>query len=244
MKKLLFAMIAAVTFCAFAEDVTTDAEKAAKKAAAKERMLEKTGGIVEKAGTGKIVIVNCQKKIAAETIAEKTEQMNKAIRVAVENIEGTWKLGDKLPAGANAAIYIVNDPALPMTLVAAEAHWGVVNVAAVEGPRFNKLFARAAIMTLGGGVSQFKGSPMQSVSTPADLDKVLNDGITFDALTSIMKNLQNIGVTQAKKTTYRKACEEGWAEAPANDYQKVIWEEVHAKPTKPMKIKFDPKKGE
>lgn len=246
MKKLLFAVVAALSVCAFAADENlSDAEKEAKKAAAKVRMLEKTGGIIEKAGTGKLAIVNCQKKFDAAVVAAKVEQFEKVLRVAMETTEGAWKLGDKLPEGANAAVYLIDDPTLPMTLVATEAHWGVVNAAALETPaRFNKAFARTAIMTFGGGVSQFKGSPMQTVSSPADLDKIVSDGITFDAMQSIMKNLQAIGVTQAKKTTYRKACMEGWAAQPTNDYQKVIWEEVHAKPTNPMKITFDPAKGE
>ena len=85
---------------------------------------------------------------------------------------------------------------------------------------------------------------MQTVKNVEDLDKLHSEGITFDALQSIMRNLQNLGVTQTRKTTYRRACMEGWALQPTNDYQKVIWEEVHAKPTKPMKIKFDPAKGE
>lgn len=246
MKKLLFAVVAALSVCVYAaDDNLTDAEKEAKKVAAKQKMMEKTGGIIEKAGTGKLVIVNCQKKFDATAVAAKTEQLNKVLRLTMETKDGTWKLGDKLPEGANAAIYIVEDATLPMTLVATEAHWGVVNVAGLDTPaRFNKAFARTAIMTFGGGVSQFKGSPMQTVSSPADLDKVLNDNITFDAMTAIMKNLQAIGVTQAKKTTYRKACMEGWANAPTNDFQKVIWEEVHAKPTNPMRITFDPAKGE
>ena len=67
--------------------------------------------------------------------------------------------------------------------------------------------------------------------------------ITFDALQSIMRNLQNLGVTQARKTTYRRACMEGWAAQPTNSFQKAVWDEVHSIPKNPMQIKFDPKKG-
>lgn len=167
------------------------------------------------------------------------------LHVSVEVCDGSWSLGGEIPAGANAAVYIVDDPKLPMTLVANEAHWGVVNVARLDSSaRFGKAFVRTAIMTFGGGVSQFKGSPMQTVSSPADLDKVVSEDVTFDALQCVIRNLQNLGVTQGKRTTYRKAVMEGWAKQPTNDYQKVIWEEVHAKPTNPMRIKFDPVKGE
>ena len=53
--------------------------------------------------------------------------------------------------GAGAAVFIVNDEKLPMSLVATEAGWGVLNVAALdEGKRFNKEFNRVLIMTFGG----------------------------------------------------------------------------------------------
>ena len=45
-------------------------------------------------------------------------------------------------------------------------------------------------------------------------------------------------------TTYRKACEEGWANPPTNDVQKAIWDKVHALPTEPLKIKPEEKKTE
>lgn len=246
MKKLIFACLTAVSLCAVAADEgLSESEKEAKKAAAKQRMMEKTGGLIEKAGTGKLVVVNCQQKYATADVAAKADQLNKVLRVGMETKDGSWKFGDKVPEGANAAIYVVDDPTLPMTLIATEACWGVLNVSQLDTPaRFNKAFARTAIMTFGGGVSQFKGSPMQTVTKPEDLDKIVSEGVTFDAMQSIMRNLQAIGVTQAKKTTYRKAVMEGWADQPTNDYQKVIWEEVHAKPTNPMKIKFDPAKGE
>lgn len=245
MKKLICALGLVMAFCAIAANENlTDEEKAAKKAAAQQKMLEKTGGIVEKAGTGKIVIVNCQTKIPSADVVGRVDSLNKTLRVAIETRDGSWKIGDKTPADANATIYVVNEPTLPISLVAVEAHWGVVNVSELTaGSRFNKAFIRTAILTLGGGVSQFKGSPMQTVSTPADLDKIVNEGLSFDAMSSIMGNLQKLGVTQPKKTSYRKAIQEGWAAQPTNEYQKVIWEELHASPTNPMRIKFDPKKG-
>lgn len=246
MKNLVFAVVAALTFSVIAADsAATDADKEAQKAAARQRMLEKTGGIVEKPGTGKVVIVNAQRKVAPAVIEEKVEQIKKTLRVAIELTDGEWTLGAPLPEGASVALYVIDDAKLPMSLVATEAHWGVVNAAALDtDARFGKAFVRTTIQTLSGGISQLKNSPMQTVSSPADLDKIVASGITFDAMQGIMRNLQNIGVTQPKRTTYRKAVMEGWASDPTNDYQKVIWEEVHAKPTNPMRIKFDPAKGE
>ena len=247
MKKLIVALVAFCAIASYAADKgaeLSDAEKEAKKAQARQRMMEKTGGILEKPGTGRVVVINAQDKFPASDIESQVKKCNGAIRVKIDVEKGAWKLGDKVPAGANVAVFIVNDPALPISLVAMEEQWGVLNVAKLEGTsRFNKAFARVMISTLGAGVSQFKGSPMQTVTSANDLDKLHSEGITFDALQSIMRNLQNLGVTQARKTTYRRACMEGWAAQPTNSFQKAVWDEVHSIPKNPMQIKFDPKKG-
>ena len=225
--------------------VLTDAEKAAKKAAAQKRMLERTGGIIEKLGTGKVVVVNCQKKVPADVLQAKVDQFAKLLHVKIELVEGAWRLGAPVPGDAKAALFVVDDPALPISLIAPEAQWGALNVAKLDADmRFKKAFTRAAIATFGAGVSQIKGSPMQTVTCVEDIDKLHSDSFGFDSLSSMMRNLGNLGVTPTRKASYRKACMDGWAPQPTNDYQKAVWEEIHAKPTKPMTIKFDPKKGE
>lgn len=264
MKNLVFAVIATLAIALStvaaqqkkvgggqAELAVTDAEKAAKKAAAKQRAMEKTGGVVFKDGQGKIVVVNCQSKIKDEAVQKKIAEYAKFIRVKFEYhadkpIASTdvFARCPNLPFDSNAALYIVDDPKLPMSLSAIEQHWSLINIANINETRFGKLFARGVIMAFGGGFNPLRGSPMQTVSKPEDLDKVVTEGLTFDAINSILKNLQNLGVTQTRISSYRKACQEGWAAAPTNKFQQAIWEEVHAKPTNPMRIKFDPQKGE
>ena len=47
-------------------------------------------------------------------------------------------------------------------------------------------------------------------------------------------------ITPVPRTTYRRACYEGWAPAPTNEFQKAIWEKVKADrergPTTPITI--------
>ena len=71
----------------------------------------------------------------------------------------------------------------------------------------------------------------------------LKDLLPHDVVTRQLKYLAAMNVTPKVRITYKKACEEGWAPAPTNEFQKAIWEKVHAAPKNPMKIKFDPKKG-
>ena len=248
MKNLVFAAVAACSMIAAGAEPAAsapkpgEAEKAAKSAAARQRMLERTGGIVVVEGTGQLTVVNCQKKIPFADVKARMENLAKVLHVKMVAEEGTWTMGAPLPKDANAALYVVDDPKLPMSLVASEARWGVVNVAGIDaGARFNKAFIRGAIRTFGAGVSQFRGSPMQPVTKPADLDRVVAEGLTYDALAGILGNLKAIGVTMARKASYRKACQEGWAAQPTNAVQKAVWDEVHALPKNPIKIEYNPK---
>ena len=60
----------------------------------------------------------------------------------------------------------------------------------------------------------------------------------IDVSRGITYNMPRAGVTPWKVTTYKRACEEGWAPAPTNEYQQAIWDKVHAVPTEPLKIKY------
>ena len=244
MRTLIIAVISAVvTASAFAAETNTDPKKLSK--AEKEILrLEKTGGMITKPGKGKAVVVNCQGKFQASAISSAIEPFKELLRVEMEVRDGAWKFGDALPPDANVAVYVVDDPGLPMSLIAPESRWGVMNVAQIDKEaNFRKEVVRTAILTFGAGVSQYKISPMQPVASPADLDQVMGCTLTVDVTMSMKANLEKLGLTPAKHTTYRKACQEGWAPAPTNEYQKAIWNEVHAVPTTPMKIEFDPKKG-
>jgi len=59
-----------------------------------------------------------------------------------------------------------------------------------------------------------------------------------DRVQCMVNFLKANGMSQEQRATYRHACEQGWAPAPTNDYQKAIWNEVHEMPTEPIKIKY------
>ena len=228
MKNLMLVIAALAALNVFAFERSPEAQR---------KMLEHTGGIIQIAPTGKIVVMNCQQKIPTADVQERVEKLVKLLKFNFVYAEGTWKFGDEKPADANLVIYLVDDASLPMSLNAPEAHWSVMNVNEIDaGPRFRKQFMRVAVNALSAGVSQNKASPMQPISKVSDLDKIVADGIAFDAVAGIMTNLKALGVTVGKKTTYRKACQEGWAPAPTNEFQKVIWDKVHELPSKPITI--------
>ena len=243
---------AVVAFASAIMFADTDAKKAASnsksaqdKAARAEALLKKTGGFVSRKSDGKIYFVNCQSRISDEEIKKRVDRIRFVLKYPCEIAKGTWKIGDSKPKDAKIAIYLVDDAKLPMSLVAVEAGWGVVNTATLseKNNRFSKQLTRVFCLTAGAADSPVKTSPMQTVLKSEDLDKLLTDGFTFDMASSINENLQALGMATERKVPYVKACKEGWAPAPTNEYQKAIWDKVHSTPKNPMKIEFDPKKG-
>ena len=240
MKALIICAAAFAAFVAAGENKDTSAPKHRN---IPEAMLKKTGGIVERKGQGKVVIVNCQSRIAESLIKERTDRLARLLKCAFEVRKGAWEISAPNAADANIAIYIVDDPKLPMSLVAAESGWGVVNAVGLEsGERFSRQLTRVFALTAGAMCSINIHSPMQPVSKVEDLDKLLSDNIMPDMIDSIRHNMKARGITQNTVSSYLRACEQGWAPAPTNEFQKAIWDKVHELPTEPIRIKPETKK--
>ena len=234
----------------------SEAEKAERRAVAQKRVMEMHGGILENKGKGAMAVINCQKRIDVEALEMKIAELRRITRMEVKVVDGTFTFNNvKIPDSCAIALYIVDDGKLPMSLVSLESKWGMMNVSPLisDSPdeeklnkRFQKQFVRMAILTFGGGVSQYRGSPLQPCFSAVDLDDITGEGFTIDTMNMFLKNLGKLGMTQTKRATYRKACEEGWAPAPTNEYQKAIWERVKADkergPTNPLKIPMPKRK--
>lgn len=243
MKNCIVAICLTAALVSFAQDEGAGATARAAAHAMPDAVLKKTGGIVEKRGTGKIVVVNCQESVGEKLISERAQRLGRLLKCGIEVRRGEWDPTVRIPEDANFAIYIIRDDKLPMSLVAAEAGWGAVNTENL-GPdgRFSKEFTRVFALTVGAMCSRNINSPMQPVTNPKQLDKVLTDNIMRDMIDSLRINMRARGMTETKICTYMKACQEGWAPPPTNDVQRAVWQKVHAIPDKPIKIEFDPKK--
>lgn len=84
---------------------------------------------------------------------------------------------------------------------------------------------------------------MSAMPDETYLDKVLLIDYPPDEYARTLDYLKRYGVEPYVETTYRHACQEGWAPTPTNDYQKAIWEKERKLPSNPLKIEFDPQKG-
>ncbi|MBO5906403.1 MAG: hypothetical protein J6Q84_08320 [Kiritimatiellae bacterium] len=238
----------------------TPEEKSARKAMMMERMLKHTGGRIIRPGTkaGKVVYVNCQTRASKEWIAESVAYFSDVSKFTIEIEDGKFDF-KKPEIHGNASLFIIDDPEMPSFLVAPEARWAMVNVyqlakdakPAFFQARVKKQLTRGFAALCGAMNSGYPNALTGGVTDVKELDRFVDARLPVDVISRFASYMQPFGVTPAVITTYRKACQEGWAPAPTNDYQKAIAEAVAKEktetlkgPANPRKIKFDPKKGE
>ena len=228
----------------------TPEERAARRAETEREIYEWTGGILKRPGTQKgcIVYVNAQKRAPMAWIDESAAYMRKKMRVEVRVKEGKFALGNVKREG-DVSLFIVDDETLPMSFVAPEERWGMVNIAKLwdARPQFfearvKKELARGFSITSGCYVSSYENILMSGISGAEGLDRAPNWELPVDVVKCSLRALEGFGVTPYQPVSYRKAIMEGWAPAPTNDVQKAIWDKVHEMPTEPIKIKPETKK--
>lgn len=232
-------------------------EKAARKAAVRVAMLKKTGGFVRQPGSmkGRIVLIDAQTLYDASNVTSVAASLAQQTKFDVVGVKGSGSNVKKLMGdnGAAVAVLAIQDPESPVLTVAPEEHWAIVNVSKIaEGlktdeakakfapARFRKELLKAYAYAAGGGASQYPDNVMSAKDVPG-LD-VCREFLPADSLNKAAVQLKSIGLRPANVTTYRQACRQGWASQPTNDIQKAIWDEVHALPTEPIKIKPETKK--
>ena len=268
MKRIVLAALAAAAVAAIAADATapakppfdpkkkpaTEEERLARKAYAEERFNQHTGGWITVPGSlkGKIVYVNAQKRAPAKWLSDNAAEFAKNTRFAIEVADGEFSFPSPKIQG-EASLFVVDDENLPPLLSAPESRWAMVNVAplakgAGEKPQFfaarvQKELTRGFCLLAGAQNSGYPDALVGCITKPEQLDKFADCRLPVDVLARFTPYLAGYGIAPAIKSTYRKACKDGWAPQPTNDYQKVIWNSFHETPTKPVKIEFDPAKG-
>ncbi|MBQ2628070.1 MAG: hypothetical protein IJG13_00185 [Kiritimatiellae bacterium] len=219
--------------------------------ASEEEYIRREGGLVLEPGTqkGEIAYVNCQSAARDEWIDEIAAYFRREAKFKVSVGRGAFDLKSPKLAG-DMTLFVVDDPAMPVLLVAPENRWAAVNVATLRSEkepffraRVLKELARGFAMLCGASDSQFPGALTSAITKTADLDRHTDYRLPVDLFSRFRRYMKSFGVTPGNIETYETACCQGWAPPPTNELQKAIWEKVHALPKTPMKIEFDPKKG-
>ena len=112
---------------------------------------------------------------------------------------------------------------------------GAVNVSALKADspsaevlavRVRKEMWRAFAYVMGAAHSSFPGCLMTTVTSLGELDTVRAETISPEPLQKINQHAGKLGMTRNRVGTYKRACAEGWAPPPENEWQRKIAEEV------------------
>ena len=161
-------------------------------------------------------------------------------------------IGQKNKYNALAGTLFIDSDTLPVMTIVPESNLAIINVKELTIDSSKKILVdnrlireslRAFAFSLGAGYSTFENGVMQPILSASELDRFSSNFLSPDTANAILQNGLKIGFKPYRRTTYKRACKEGWAPAPTNEFQKAIWDKVHAAPKAPMKIEFDPKKG-
>ena len=266
MKKMMIAAILVACTVMVSADVAASAVSAERRARKRKRItpemqMEKFGGFTIFPYEGRYCyFMNAQKRVSDETFDWVLKQITQTLALPVRMekceppsndnfapIRKAWESAKD----TGAVVSVVDIPGWTSILVAPEDGWVQVNIAALakDSPKTEVLEARtkkelwrAFVMLFGGGNARFGKDLMRPVNSLADLDAFPNLAPGPEPFNAVLDGARARGITCIRRTTYKAACEEGWAPAPTNEYQKAIWDKVHAMPTAPLKIKPETKK--
>lgn len=199
MKTSMLAAVVCVSLSALAADP----------ASPKDRM-------VKVGGQGRVVVVNTcgAPRAALETAMRKIGNL---LMIETGVVDGRWSFPtareDFGSAGADAAVFVVKNPSLPLSLVAMEDRWGVVNADGLSEKSIEKEVLRVATVVLGGASSKYSASAMRPVFSKEDLETKAGEVMTFDSLMAIFTYLPEMGIRQYRLMTREDALEEGLIKA-------------------------------
>ena len=250
MKRLsIFIAVALAVAAGIAQPLAQDktSKAGAPKLSKREITLRRTGGMLEDRRTkeGQFAFINMQKKVptsAFENLVVGTMRQFFRTDFVLIPCEGKFTMTEAVAcrekADSQVAVFLIDDPAFPTLITAPEGRWAAVNAAALSadnpseeilGRRFCREMWRSLALLCATGSTREDICVMQPVQTLKELDDLKALALSQEYLMRSRMVLPNLGVKPTKRATYRQACEEGWAPAPTNEYQKAIWEKVKGK---------------
>ena len=208
--------------------------------------------------SGRCVILDTRKDVKGDLVGKMAHLLNMRLRVDVAHVAAPGEkvslsgLPDLLKKhSAKGIVALVEDPSLPRLLVANEEHVALVNTLGLDADkpmdivlerRIRLEILRAFGYCFGAAETPFPGCVLKGCSTVSDLDMTKGESFAGDVDNRIREHLKGLGVLPWRLYTYKRACMEGWAPAPTNEFQKAIWDDVHRLPTKPIRIEPEKKK--
>lgn len=268
MKKIFVIVAAAVLSVAFAEEeyispvtgkpVPKDGKYTLEQYKARDqRVLKKTGGFLQQKAEGPLTLLVDGRAKPTLTVNEVARLYKLGTHLDVNfdkkarGKECPLDFARKLMEDRKPLMVVVvvdNEAKLPALSVFPEERIGIVNADRLKGGsdpsapemRVSKEMWRAMGFIGGVGFSAQENDMMQPYYTLAEIDANMHPYIQPMNMAKMQKMWKRFGVKKERRIPYIVACQEGWAPAPTNEYQKAIWERVTADkergPTNPLKI--------
>ena len=225
--------------------------------AGKTDFIAQCGGLAKLSGKGYVAAIDCRRNAKPDDFAKGADFVASLFSITISNMTGRAftlaTAADQLKtSGGNVAVFIADDPAMPIALSAPEEKWAMLNAARVSADapgeekfrrRLSLLFVRQCCRVLGSDEAKGTDTCFHSIFSLKDLDAITSFDITMGPEIGIPETMTLRGIEKIEYGTYEEACMTGVAQPPTNDVQRAIWDKVHAIPKNPMKIEFDPKKG-
>lgn len=239
--------------------VSTPEEKA-ERAERRLKALNETGGFIAdpRGAQGKYVFVDCDCGVDVAVLKAGAAKCQNSCMILTGVVNENLKPFSFSAAqaalkksGGIMATFLIDESDWPLEIVCPEEHWTAVNVrrlredspsAEVLATRVRKMMSRSVGQVFQAGYAFSSISTMNLIQTAADLDKIATEGLATECTTIIQATAEKFGYKPMKRVLYRKACMEGWAPPPVNEFQKSAWNKVHKIPDRPITIEFDPKK--
>ena len=269
MKKLLTAVIMAAAMASVAEEYVSpvtgqpfdpNGKYTLEQIKARdERVLKKTGGFIHQDAEGPQTLLVDARQKPTLTLDEVARVYKLATHLEAQVAKEAR--GDARPLAFAKGLVESRKPLmlvaiiegsddLPALSVYPEERVGLVNADKLKGGddpslpemRVSKEVWRAIGFVGGLGFSPAENDIMQPIYTLQELDANRYPFIQPMNMARMQGMWKRFGVKKERRIPYRVAVQEGWAAQPTNDYQKAIWDEVHALPTEPIKIKPETQK--
>ena len=248
---LLLAASLAVAFtaiCGRADDATASEQPNGDKKTVNQMRI--FGGFIpdRRQQKGMIYVLNSQVAADSDLLGKALDRFTELVHVDFNVESGAFDVMNPTVKG-EATLFVVDNPALPMSLIAPEARWAMMNVAPLKSDKQSFFEARVKKETfrtlahlLGVASSRYPQCITGCVTKAEDLDDIFEVKMPLEFEQRFEKYLPGLGIVPWKRTTYKRAFQEGWAPAPTNEYQQAIWDKIHTIPDKPLTIDFDPAK--
>ena len=171
---------------------------------------------VKVGGCGKVAVVNAS-AVSTNALKSAADKLANFMMVDIEVVKGEWSLKDAKKGleatGANAAVFVIDDKTMPMSLIAMEEKWGMANANGLDEKSVEKELLRVMTVVIGGASSKYEASVMRPVFSKADLEKKAGDIVTFDSIMAIFGYLPDLGIKPYKMMSRELAIEKGLIKA-------------------------------